>query len=135
MSTQTSCCYFSAGVGHGEESVQTGPTPLRGRTSEQNSWFCSPSVCGKANTGEGCAQMKPTTGVKGQNCRPPGDCVKQTVQHHGVKGLYRGLSSLLYGSIPKSAVRYVLSLKPPPNVKLFNHRLPVLVISIRTTGT
>uniref|UniRef100_A0A3B3UGT8 Solute carrier family 25 member 1 n=1 Tax=Poecilia latipinna TaxID=48699 RepID=A0A3B3UGT8_9TELE len=32
-----------------------------------------------------------------------GDCVKQTVQSHGVKGLYRGLSSLLYGSIPKSA--------------------------------
>lgn len=79
--------------------------------------------------------MKPTTGVKGQNCRPPGDCVKQTVQHHGVKGLYRGLGSLLYGSIPKSAVRYVLSLKPPPNVKLINHHLPVLVISIRTTGT
>uniref|UniRef100_A0A7N9AYP1 Uncharacterized protein n=1 Tax=Mastacembelus armatus TaxID=205130 RepID=A0A7N9AYP1_9TELE len=37
---------------------------------------------------------------------PPGDCVKQTVQSHGVKGLYRGLSSLLYGSIPKSAVRF-----------------------------
>uniref|UniRef100_A0A8C2XJ35 Citrate transport protein n=1 Tax=Cyclopterus lumpus TaxID=8103 RepID=A0A8C2XJ35_CYCLU len=35
-----------------------------------------------------------------------GDCVKQTVQGHGVKGLYRGLSSLLYGSIPKSAVRF-----------------------------
>uniref|UniRef100_A0A672JE09 Tricarboxylate transport protein B, mitochondrial-like n=1 Tax=Salarias fasciatus TaxID=181472 RepID=A0A672JE09_SALFA len=35
-----------------------------------------------------------------------GDCVKQTVQSHGVRGLYRGLSSLLYGSIPKSAVRF-----------------------------
>ncbi|XP_068422463.1 tricarboxylate transport protein B, mitochondrial isoform X2 [Clinocottus analis] len=35
-----------------------------------------------------------------------GDCVKQTVRGHGVKGLYRGLSSLLYGSIPKSAVRF-----------------------------
>uniref|UniRef100_A0A669C165 Solute carrier family 25 member 1 n=1 Tax=Oreochromis niloticus TaxID=8128 RepID=A0A669C165_ORENI len=34
------------------------------------------------------------------------DCVKQTVQSHGIKGLYRGLSSLLYGSIPKSAVRF-----------------------------
>uniref|UniRef100_A0AAY4CTA8 Uncharacterized protein n=1 Tax=Denticeps clupeoides TaxID=299321 RepID=A0AAY4CTA8_9TELE len=34
------------------------------------------------------------------------DCVKQTVTSHGVKGLYRGLSSLLYGSIPKSAVRF-----------------------------
>lgn len=35
-----------------------------------------------------------------------GDCVKQTVRGHGVRGLYRGLSSLLYGSIPKSAVRF-----------------------------
>ncbi|KAJ8263471.1 hypothetical protein COCON_G00159280 [Conger conger] len=35
-----------------------------------------------------------------------GDCVKQTVRSHGVIGLYRGLSSLLYGSIPKSAVRF-----------------------------
>lgn len=34
------------------------------------------------------------------------DCVRQTVQGHGVKGLYRGLSSLLYGSIPKAAVRF-----------------------------
>uniref|UniRef100_A0A8C7Z0W9 Solute carrier family 25 member 1 n=1 Tax=Oryzias sinensis TaxID=183150 RepID=A0A8C7Z0W9_9TELE len=34
------------------------------------------------------------------------DCVRQTVKGHGVKGLYRGLSSLLYGSIPKSAVRF-----------------------------
>ncbi|XP_056628511.1 tricarboxylate transport protein B, mitochondrial isoform X1 [Triplophysa dalaica] len=34
------------------------------------------------------------------------DCVSQTVRHHGALGLYRGLSSLLYGSIPKSAVRF-----------------------------
>ncbi|XP_078062110.1 tricarboxylate transport protein, mitochondrial-like [Mustelus asterias] len=34
------------------------------------------------------------------------DCVRVTVRDHGVKGLYRGLSSLLYGSIPKSAVRF-----------------------------
>lgn len=34
-----------------------------------------------------------------------GDVVKQTVRSHGVAGLYRGLSVLLYGSIPKSAVR------------------------------
>lgn len=34
------------------------------------------------------------------------DCVKKTVQRHGVFGLYRGLSVLVYGSIPKSAVRY-----------------------------
>ncbi|ELW64722.1 Clathrin heavy chain 2 [Tupaia chinensis] len=35
-----------------------------------------------------------------------GDCVQQTVRSHGVLGLYRGLSSLLYGSIPKAAVRF-----------------------------
>ncbi|KFZ66207.1 hypothetical protein N321_10578, partial [Antrostomus carolinensis] len=34
-----------------------------------------------------------------------GDCVKQTVRDHGIRGLYRGLSSLVYGSIPKAAVR------------------------------
>ena len=34
------------------------------------------------------------------------DCVGVTVREHGVKGLYRGLNVLLYGSIPKSAVRY-----------------------------
>lgn len=38
------------------------------------------------------------------------DCVKKTVKGHGVFGLYRGLSVLLYGSIPKSAVRRVISL-------------------------
>jgi len=34
------------------------------------------------------------------------DCVKKTVQARGVFGLYRGLSVLVYGSIPKSAVRF-----------------------------
>jgi solute carrier family 25 citrate transporter 1 len=34
------------------------------------------------------------------------DCIKKTVKGHGVFGLYRGLSVLLYGSIPKSAVRF-----------------------------
>lgn len=34
------------------------------------------------------------------------DCVKKTVQERGVFGLYRGLSVLIYGSIPKSAVRF-----------------------------
>lgn len=34
------------------------------------------------------------------------DCVKKTVQQKGVLGLYRGLSVLIYGSIPKSAVRF-----------------------------
>lgn len=34
------------------------------------------------------------------------DCVKKTVQTRGVLGLYRGLAVLVYGSIPKSAVRF-----------------------------
>ena len=35
------------------------------------------------------------------------DCVKKTVRSHGFFGLYRGLSVLVYGSVPKSAVRLV----------------------------
>ncbi len=38
--------------------------------------------------------------------RGPIHCVKHTVQHHGFFGLYRGLSPLLYGSIPKAAIRF-----------------------------
>lgn len=34
------------------------------------------------------------------------DCYKKTVQERGVIGLYRGLSVLLYGTIPKQAVRF-----------------------------
>lgn len=34
------------------------------------------------------------------------DCVRKTVKTRGFFGLYRGLSVLLYGSIPKSAVRF-----------------------------
>ncbi|GAB6028727.1 hypothetical protein CHUAL_004547 [Chamberlinius hualienensis] len=34
------------------------------------------------------------------------DCASKTVRSHGVLGLYRGLSVLIYGSIPKSAVRF-----------------------------
>jgi solute carrier family 25 citrate transporter 1 len=36
----------------------------------------------------------------------PVDCVKKTIKTNGFFGLYRGLSVLLYGSIPKSAVRF-----------------------------
>ena len=35
----------------------------------------------------------------------PIDCVRVTVREHRIWGLYRGLSSLLYGSIPKASVR------------------------------
>uniref|UniRef100_A0A2P2I0B8 Citrate transport protein n=2 Tax=Hirondellea gigas TaxID=1518452 RepID=A0A2P2I0B8_9CRUS len=34
------------------------------------------------------------------------DCVKKTVKASGIRGLYRGLTVLVYGSIPKSGVRF-----------------------------
>lgn len=34
-----------------------------------------------------------------------GDCVNKTIKKSGFFGLYKGLSVLLYGSIPKSAAR------------------------------
>lgn len=37
----------------------------------------------------------------------PLNCVAVTVREHGYFGLYRGLSVLLLGSIPKSAIRFV----------------------------
>ena len=37
----------------------------------------------------------------------PINCAVVTVKEHGYFGLYRGLSSLLYGSIPKASVRLV----------------------------
>ena len=40
----------------------------------------------------------------------PVDCVKKTINNRGFFGLYRGLSVLLYGSIPKSAVRLELKI-------------------------
>uniref|UniRef100_A0A915PWF5 Citrate transport protein n=1 Tax=Setaria digitata TaxID=48799 RepID=A0A915PWF5_9BILA len=36
----------------------------------------------------------------------PMDCVKKTVRTNGFLGLYRGLPILVYGSIPKSALRF-----------------------------
>ncbi|XP_058965049.1 tricarboxylate transport protein, mitochondrial [Pocillopora verrucosa] len=38
----------------------------------------------------------------------PLDCAAKTVKNHGFFGLYRGLSSLLYGSIPKASVRFAM---------------------------
>ena len=49
-------------------------------------------------------QLDERTGAT-KRYKGPIDCVKVTVKEHGVRGLYRGLSVLLYGSIPKSGVR------------------------------
>jgi solute carrier family 25 citrate transporter 1 len=38
----------------------------------------------------------------------PIHCASTTVKEHGFLGLYRGLSSLLYGSIPKASVRFAM---------------------------
>ncbi|TPP56820.1 hypothetical protein FGIG_07090 [Fasciola gigantica] len=50
-------------------------------------------------------QLDERIGVE-KRYKGPTDCVRKTVQSHGVRGLYRGLSVLIYGSIPKSAVRF-----------------------------
>ena len=66
--------------------------------------------------GSGCMRCVSQGAVKDGLCvylSIVGDCVKLTVQDHGLRGLYRGLSSLLYGSIPKSAVRSVPRLCGP----------------------
>jgi len=68
------------------------------------------------------------------------DCVKKTVQRHGVFGLYRGLSVLVYGSIPKSAVRYKLFIKfwCISNLRGFqacaSNLLPVMPIQVTLKG-
>ena len=51
------------------------------------------------------------------------DCVKKTVKGHGFFGLYRGLSVLLYGSIPKSAVRYAFLFCIPSSSFLLDVRI------------
>ncbi|CAG5130002.1 unnamed protein product [Candidula unifasciata] len=50
-------------------------------------------------------QLDEKLGVQ-KRYKGPIDCVKVTVKEYGIRGLYRGLSVLLYGSIPKSAVRF-----------------------------
>ncbi|KAG2459383.1 TXTP protein, partial [Polypterus senegalus] len=98
--------------------VTDGPCSLRSQ------FFLSGPVTRCVSTGAVCA-AKAESDVRASSCRVlsaaavgreklthpgkailAGDCVKLTVQDHGFKGLYRGLSSLLYGSIPKSAVRF-----------------------------
>ena len=58
-------------------------------------------------------QLDESTGKSGgkRQFSGPVDCVKKTVGQKGFFGLYRGLSVLLYGSIPKSAVRSIFYLK------------------------
>ena len=55
------------------------------------------------------------------------DCTKQTVRERGIRGLYRGLSVLVYGSIPKSAVRFGSF----EQVCIFGHHSIFFIITIR----
>jgi solute carrier family 25 citrate transporter 1 len=43
---------------------------------------------------------------KNPRYKGPIDVVKQTLSEKGFTGLYRGLPPLLFGSVPKSAVRF-----------------------------
>ena len=36
----------------------------------------------------------------------PIKCAQDTIRTHGVRGLYRGVSSLLYFSVPKVSIRF-----------------------------
>uniref|UniRef100_A0A2K6C193 Tricarboxylate transport protein, mitochondrial n=1 Tax=Macaca nemestrina TaxID=9545 RepID=A0A2K6C193_MACNE len=93
----------------------TGEGPERQRPGGGLRSRCPVPAGGLAGGIEICITF-PTEYVKTQlqldeRSHPPryrgiGDCVRQTVRSHGVLGLYRGLSSLLYGSIPKAAVRF-----------------------------
>lgn len=89
-----------------EGSRSASPSPLS--TSRPScSWTRGPTHPDtEASVGHGQGWWQPLLGSGYNVCLCAGDCVKLTVQDHGLRGLYRGLSSLLYGSIPKSAVRY-----------------------------
>jgi len=97
--------------------------PLSKNTSKSGVWNYLPSentikgiIAGGITGGIEICITFPTEYVKTQvqldersatpRFKGPIDCVKQTVHSHGVFGLYRGLSVLLYGSIPKSAFRF-----------------------------
>jgi solute carrier family 25 citrate transporter 1 len=53
-------------------------------------------------------QLDESSGRSGQarKYQGPVDCIKKTFKSHGFFGFYRGLIVLLYGSIPKSGVRF-----------------------------
>lgn len=70
------------------------------------------TVCGGATGATEALLLFPAEYVKTQlqlesRYRGPWHCLTTTVQENGVRGLYRGLSSLIIGSVPKTAVRFV----------------------------
>nr|DBA34200.1 TPA: hypothetical protein GDO54_001782 [Pyxicephalus adspersus] len=111
-------CELSRAGGHGSRRVVSrslaaaAPGGGRGKITHPGKAILAGGIAGGI---EICITF-PTEYVKTQlqldeKANPPrykgiGHCVKVTVQDHGIRGLYRGLSSLLYGSIPKSAVRF-----------------------------
>ena len=69
-------------------------------------------VAGAATGGIECFATYPTEYVKthlqlgGGKYKGMVDCARQTITEHGMLGLYRGMSVLLVGSIPKQGVRW-----------------------------
>jgi len=85
------------------------------RSSSENNKAVSPAkaiVAGGISGGIEIMITYPTEYVKTQlqlskgTFKGPWDCVVRTVNEKGMFGLYRGLSPLLYFSIPKAAVRF-----------------------------
>ncbi|KAI1721315.1 mitochondrial carrier protein [Ditylenchus destructor] len=110
------------GADGGGTSVVTAPSTLQNpvTAAPKNAFFSGKAVKGILIGGltgaiEICITF-PTEYVKTQlqldersatpKFKGPADCVKQTYRSHGVFGFYRGLSVLLYGSIPKSSFRF-----------------------------
>ncbi|XP_063812204.1 tricarboxylate transport protein, mitochondrial-like [Pseudophryne corroboree] len=109
--TEGPCQSSRPAVAHGSRSLAAA-VPGGGKITHPGKAILAGGIAGGI---EICITF-PTEYVKTQlqldeKANPPryrgiGHCVSLTVQDHGIRGLYRGLSSLLYGSIPKSAVRF-----------------------------
>jgi len=56
-------------------------------------------------------QLQLDAKLKVPRFKGPFDCIKYTMQTHGPLGFYRGLSSLMVGSIPKVGVRFTAAEK------------------------
>jgi solute carrier family 25 (mitochondrial citrate transporter), member 1 len=79
---------------------------------DKNSGFVKMSISGGITGGIEACITYPTEFVKTmQQLYPekkigPIDTAKETIRSHGVKGLYRGLSCLLFFAVPKTGVRF-----------------------------
>ena len=83
-----------------------------GGGGDKNSGFVKMSISGGITGGIEACITYPTEFVKTmQQLYPekkvgPIDTAKETIKSHGVRGLYRGLSCLLFFAVPKTGVRF-----------------------------